>query len=383
MRLISLFFVLLLLSAPVFAQPVQVTEDYLLLQIHRNFARRMGPVWDNMWGWCGGSTIIDSSQWPDHKIIDVEQNNHHMKVGFTALGYDPQLSSFEYGKPSDNVAEKTLIGHDYIYDLRNSSFAGDFSQTDEVTLARDRSVQVTHGITMNASVSSETKISGAYAGIGLEETINASFGIEKSTEEQKAQSESKSVTESHTFNVKLPKGKITRIYLTTGATHQSREVSMRAVADWTVEFYLGQPCTFSASWWYGAGQYILNKNNPQITACWNIDFPWQDQANAGWGRQFETPCKVTIPLDELEAALTGKHADWQGLVGLWEKLYSTTRSSAMAALDSVNREVNVSGVETLIFDHEIVEKVEQITSDDVDTLVDGGAKLCAASDSNC
>lgn len=374
-----------LLSASAQSQePANVTEDYLLLQIHRNFAKRMVGVWDNMWMWCGGGSSVDSSRWVDHKTIDVNQNGHIMRVGFTALGYDPQLSTFDYGKPTANVNEQTITGHDYIYDLSEAQADGEFKQTDEVTLDRERSVSVSHGVVMNASVSSETKIAGKYAGIDLEETIKAEFGIQKSSETQKAQSESKSVTEAHEFSIPLPAGEITRIYLTTGDTHQSREVTLNAVADWTVEFYLVQPCTFAPTWWYSVGQHVLNKNNPQVTACWNTNYPGsQSAANQGWGHQFEKPCKVTIPLDEIDAALTGKHADWQGLVGLWDKLYSTTRANVNAALDPANRHINVSGTEDLVFDHEIVQKVETVSSDDVDNLVADGAKSCDPESSTC
>lgn len=364
--------------------PVSVTEDYLLLQIHRSFAKRMAAVWDNMWMWCGGGSSVDSSQWVDHRTIEVNQNGHIIKMGFDALGYDPELSSFEYGKASANVQEAPLKGHDYLYDLRGSSEDGKFTQTDEVTLDRERSVSVTHGIEMNASIASETKISGSYAGIGLEETIKAEFGVSKTEEEQRAESESKSVTESHTFDVGLPAGQITRIYLTTGNTHQTREVVLHGVADWTAEFWLPQPCTFAPTWWYSVGQHVLNKNNPQVHRCWNTDYPGsQAKANEGWGKQFEKPCKVTVPLDEIEAMLQGKHADWQGLVGVWDKLYSTTKAKAQAALDPLNREVNVHGLETLTFDREIVEKVEKVNAEFKVDALDDGAILCDEGSVTC
>lgn len=378
----ALLLLLLGLLLPVRASnPANVTEDYLLLNIHRDFAQRMVSVWDNMWLWCGGGSSVDSSSWVDHRTIEVDQNGHIIKVGFTDFGYDPELSSFVYGAPTANVNEQTLAGHDYVYDLRDVAVDGHFTQTDSVELDRERSVSVTHGIVMNASVSSETKISGGYAGIGLEETIKAEFGIQKSSEESRAQSESKSITESHEFSVPLSAGKITRIYLTTGDTRQSREVVMHGVADWTAEFWLSEPCSGDPNWWYKAGQYVLNPNNPQVADCWNTTYPghWDHD----WFSQFETPCKVSIALDEIEAMLTGKHADWQGLVGLWERLYSTTHQNASAALDSRNREVNVHGLERLTFDHEIVEKVELLSADDLDTVLNAGAQLCAATDSSC
>lgn len=386
-RIIFLAIALMIAVTPAAAQsdvPVNVTEDYLLLQIHRAFAKRMVAVWDNMWMWCGGSSSVDSSRWVDHKQIDVNQNGHIMRVQFQAIGYDPELSAFDYGEPTASVSEQTITGHDYVYDLSEAKADGKFKQTDQVTLDRERSVKVTHGVVMNLSVSSETKIGGSYAGVDLEETIKTEFGIQKSSETEQAQSESKSVTEAHEFSIPLPAGRITRIYLTTGNTHQSREVTLNAVADWTAVFYLPQPCTFAPSWWYAVGQHVLNANNPQVAKCWSSDYPGsQSAANQGWGKQFETACPVTIPLDEIYAALTGKHASWQGLVGIWDKLYSTTQANANAAVDPANRGVNVRGIEQLTFDHEIIQSVETVSADQIDALVEGGAKRCDPELSTC
>ena len=72
-----------------------------------------------------------------------------------------------------------LVGHDYIFDLRDSTEAGDFRQTDKVTLDRSRSVTVTEGVEMDLTVETDTKIEGSYAGVKLEEDLKATFGISK------------------------------------------------------------------------------------------------------------------------------------------------------------------------------------------------------------
>lgn len=365
--------------------PVNVTEDYLLLQIHRNFAARMDSVWDWSWYYCGGPVDeVDSSNWVEHKTISVKREGHTLQVGFADIGYDPELSSFKYGSPKSTVNEKLLTGHDYLYDLRGSNKHGEFTQTDQVTLEDSRSVEITHGIVMNVSVENEAKISGSYAGIGLEDTVKTAFGFTKSQEEKQAQSESKSVTQSHEFSVPLPAGQITRISLTTGETHTDRPLAIDGVATWTAEFWVGQGCDWSANWWDKAGYHVFSKDNPQIWDCWKD--AGGNYAQGGlyhWFDHFATPCKVSVPVDELEAMFRGQHADWQGMVGLWDKLPNVAKNALNSALDTVNRTVTVSGIEKLVSDHEIDEAVTAVDASDVDDILSQGAKKCDAASVTC
>jgi len=391
MRLKISLLLMLTLVLPALAQdaPVNVTEDYLLLQIHRNFASRMDVVWDFAWNWCGGSSdIVDSSNWVEHKTIEVTRENHGMQFGFADIGYDPELSAFKYGTATATTNEQLLTGHDYLYDLRGSAQDGKFKQTDEVTLEDTRSVEISHGIVMNVSVENEAKISGSYAGIGLEDTIKTTFGFQKSEEEKRAQSESKSVTQSHEFSIPLPAAQITRISLTTGQTHTDRPLSIDGVATWTAEFWIGQGCAWSPNWWDKAGYHIFSKDNPQVWDCWK-DAGGNYPTNQGqprlfkWFSHFATPCKVSVPLDEIEAMFRGHHADWQGMVGLWDKLPAVAKNALNAALDPINRTVMVSGLEKLVSDHEIDEVVTPVHASDVDDILAAGAKKCHPESSTC
>lgn len=387
-KIVVLLMTLLMAGTSHSDTPVNVTEDYLLLQIHRHFAQRMDSVWDWAWGYCGGGSSVDSSNWVEHKTIDVTRGGKVLKVGFQDIGYDPDLSAFVYGNPSSTVNEKLLTAHDYLYDLRGSQDDGAFKQTDSVTLEDTRSVEITHGIVMNVSVENEAKISGSYAGIDLEDTIKTSFGFQKSQEEKRAQSESKSVTQDHEFSVPLPAGQITRISLTTGETHTDRPLSIDGVSTWTAEFWIAQGCDWSPNWWDKAGYHVFSKDNPQIWDCWKDaggNYPTgQPQSTLfNWFNHFATPCKVTIPIDELEAVFRGQHAAWQGMVGLWDKLPRVAKDNLNGALDTLNRTVTVSGTEKLISDHEIDQVVMAVLEGDVDKILEQGAKKCDASSSSC
>lgn len=369
--------------------PVTVTEDYLLLRIQRNFASRMDVVWDWVWGYCGGDgATIDSSNWVEHKTIEVTRGGKSMRFGFADIGYDPELSAFNYGKPVSTVSSRLLAGHDYLYDLRGSEDDGEFKQTDEVTLEDTRSVEISHGIVMNVSVENEAKISGSYAGIGVEDTVKTAFGFEKSQEETRAESESKSSTQSHEFSVPLPAGKITRISLTTGETRTATPLAIDGVATWTAEFWIGQGCDWSPNWWDKAGYHVFSRDNPQVWDCWKAagaNYPTGRPQNElfNWFNHFATPCKVSIALDEIEAMFRGQHADWQGMVGLWDKLPRVAKNALTSALDTLNRTVTVSGIENLVSDHEIDQVVASVTPDDVDGILSAGGRLCAADAGTC
>ncbi|MDE0287461.1 MAG: hypothetical protein OXM88_02660 [bacterium] len=385
--------------------PPAVTESYLLLQIHRNFAERMGNVWSQAWAWCGGVTEVDSSKWTADKTISVNfaagGDSHKMSMHFHDLGYDPDLSSITYGQPKSVTEEGSLEDHSYIYDLSGVAQDGHFSQTDSVELQRSRSVEITHGVTMDVTVQSETKVSGEYAGVGLEQTITASFGYTDTEEQKRAESESTAQATSHTFDVPLPAGAVTRIGLNVGNTSSSRTVNIDGVATWSTTFTLGAPCiepgpTF-AKWWNTTARYIVSPNNAQISQCGPIppgvsDTPTKGPANtfsghtsadiAGWLGGWEG-CQVTIPLAEMEAVWYGRDAAWQGLAGWLDHQGQSRATQIDTALDSDSRTVHVSGVQQTTSQADLITTATQISQDAIGTALSSGAKLCVAGTSTC
>ena len=385
--------------------PVDIQESFLLEQIHRHWAKRMGNVIGNWWSWCGSVDRVDSSRWASAKEITVYSSNHPTKFVFSQLGYDPTLSAIHYGKPSVVTTEVPLPSHDYIYDLSGELGDGEFRQTDSVTLGRSRSVSITQGVEFDVTASTETKVSGEYAGVGLEQTISLSLGYKNSREESRASDESKSTTVEHEFNVPLPAGETTRISLHAGNSTSSTPMSIDGVAAWEATITLGEPCADDPHWFNEAGSWVIYPDNETIWACWG-DTPYPGSSEkTGWQSSgapaavihdwlttiLSKPCPFTIGVDTATALFDGQVAEWQGLNGERRGLSGSWLSRQPQSVgrqldqaqDPANRSVAISGRQSLQFQSDIITKVSQIDPGDVESLIEAGAQLCATGSEVC
>ena len=387
--------------------PPNVTESYLLLQIHRNYAAGMANAWANAWSWCGASAQVDSSDWQNHKTIVVTPasggSNHETTFQFSQIGYDPTASQIAYGQPTTSTVEAPLDGHNYIYDLTGIREDGKFAQTDQVELNRTRSVEITHGVTFDATTSVETKISGSYVGVGIEATAKAEFGYSNTQEEARAQAESTTHTESHEFDIPLPANTATRISLASGSTTAATPISIDGVATWVDTVTLGAPCVSNddgfAHWWNVTGRYVVSPNNPAIFACWGLPpgvstTPTQGPANTFGGapasslytwlqQTVDNPCSFSLPLPEVEALFYGRHSAWQGMAGWLNTQPASVATALDHTLDTQARTVQIRGVQHTEAQRDIVTKVTTISPTMIPDLLAEGAVQCDPQSVTC
>ena len=104
-------------------------------------------------------------------------------VKFSKARWDPEQSNMQYGTP--RVAQNVQVDNDAKTKLiQNDSDAGvDVDYSEAESLTNSFSTSVTHGMTMDLTVSSTTTVSGEYAGVSAEESVTAEFGISKTSEE--------------------------------------------------------------------------------------------------------------------------------------------------------------------------------------------------------
>ena len=372
--------------------PVQVTEDYEQLQAATRWAKPFGDLLNQALSWCGAVGRIDQSRWADHKqlILTDVSGSQRTTLQFSKIGYDPAASQITYGTAKTLSTElPDLPGHDYIYDLRNVSEPGEFSQTDKIELNRSRSVSITKGLTVNASVESETTIGGSYAGVSLEQKIKATLGVAKTTEETRAAEASTSITAEHTFSVPLAAGKATRIHLSAASTRAVRPIDIDAVATWSVTVTLrGEPCvagsgsTSEDRWWETTGKYFVSADNADIGACWNDRYRADVAADdRNWWAQFDNRCSFSIPLDETGAMFSGQHVRWLGMQGWLARQPASYAADVASLTDPSLRGIRISGIETTVAEHTVTQRVTEIT--DVDQFLDDGAKACPADNTTC
>ena len=121
--------------------------------------------------------------------------NSYLSVTFTNARWDPEHSDISYGdkKVAQNVI---VVNNAKTKVIRNDSDAVvhvTYEESEELT--NSFSTSITHGLTLDMTVSSETSVSGSYAGISAEEKITAEFGVETTSEESREKSEEGTKTE--------------------------------------------------------------------------------------------------------------------------------------------------------------------------------------------
>lgn len=377
--------------------PTDIQESYLLEQIHREWAGTINKVVDQWWGWCGGGQRIDSHTWPTDRVVTVYQNNHPTVYKFSQLGYDPALSSLSYGNPSVTTSLGTKPDYNYIYDLSAETADGKFEQSESVTLSQSRSVTVTRGVEFDASVSSETKVSGTFAGIGLEEALTATVGYTNTSEKEQAAAESADTTTTHTFDVSLPAGQVTQITLGVANATAAANMAMDAVAAWQVDITLGVPCTVKfedPDWWDRAGSWVINEyNTPVWDQCgWSaIGAGPRGHTSADYAGYIQNhPCTFRVGVDVVTAMFSGEVAEWQGMAGepkgrgRWiEKQPAFVPATLAKAQDPGNRAVRIHGVQTLHYQSSLLTRTRAVDPGDVDDLVAAGARRCDPSSATC
>ena len=419
----------------------QASEGYLLRKICESHAKDIGEIIGALWQG-NKPTYIDSRNFADDGSIVVQYpsqasvatfrsnwdtlKNPRMKLVFKKIKYDPNLSNYHYGTPSMLESGETPVsGHSYLYDLRNESEDGEFNQTDEVTLSETRSMEVTHGVTFDLTVSSETTVSGSYGGVELEQKITAEAGYSNSKEETKGEEESKDKTESHEFDVDLKAGYATLIALTTEKVTTATPFKLDLVADYVLEIHLPFPhigmfndydgwkdcggSIFNAGHhhgrhWANVGEYNWQKNPPEQgglgwfkhLAWWKKtggdwlmsgkNSPMSKMYDGGWPENtwfmgFDNHSDANVitfeSLDKFRQFLQGTHEDYQAMeqdgkswINAWggkKNPWSGAQFHSEAALerimDPTRRVVSLEGTQRLENEDTLKEVVQAYTSD--------------------
>lgn len=293
-------------------------ESYLLKQAHTAFAADIAIVVDELWYQTGGEAPfrtkpltpdINADTWSDDKTIRIRWRggaydcSHVIKFG--NLGYDPEESQLTLGKTKVlSQDQDDLPKHARLFDLTESEEPGHFSETDTVTLAQSRSVEVTHGVEMDVTQSNTLQIGGSYAGVGIEDTISTAFEYKETDEYKQAEAESKDTSESVTFDVALPGGKATLILPTASVVNSSTPYMFQGSPTFSHEHTFGPPCRLQAAsgqdrqrWFAQGGGYLDSPHNTKWTG-----------GTSGGAVKFSG-------LDDWSSFLNGTNAAWPGMAG--------------------------------------------------------------------
>ena len=141
-------------------------------------------LWEPI-GWRIGHQHFDYRPQPgtDHNL------GPYASVTFTNARWDPTYSEITYG--TKRIAQDVKLsdqGKTKVIQNDSDAFVN-VTYTESEALTNAFSTSVTHGLTLDMTTSSETKVGGEYAGVSAEETISVEFGVETTDEERREESQ--------------------------------------------------------------------------------------------------------------------------------------------------------------------------------------------------
>ena len=386
------------------------SEAYLLEGVHGHWARHFGTVFGALWyspsGTGGEVVAVDTTTWPDdHKVRVHYRCGKEAWFQFSNLHYDPEASHIAYGTTKiAQQAEADLPGHAYLYDLTTSSEEGHFEQEDAVTLEQQRSVTITSGMDFNASVTSETKVSGGseLLGASFEETLTATAGIDLKSETQKASAESKVRTENHKFDVGLPAFEATLIFLEAPQVNSYTPFTGNLVAAFASAVTLEAPCvvaypsTEAAYDWQHGQAWLWHRGNLDATKCWG------NPPTTGYPEVFRAikrDCTLHFEdITRVQEFLAGTHERYPGMATSnqpgWPRDYhgwidEAAPRHAKAAyygplVHEPARTLTITGVQHRTYEESIKETVRNVTNQDTDAVIEAhDATQCDPTEVTC
>ena len=152
--------------------------------------------------------------------------------------YGPE-SDFIEGTPK--ILQNATLNVDGLTKIFDNSQGGDplhIAYTEAVTLANSVSVGVKNSFTFDTTTTSETTVSGSYAGASLEEKLSLEVHVGLAREDSKDTEESKSVETGVAVEFDCPAGAIKQVHITKDHKRELIPVSGLFVVDFKITFKL-------------------------------------------------------------------------------------------------------------------------------------------------
>ena len=264
--------------------------------------------------WTHPTTVVSSpAAWrvADQSIFlfPRDPRQAHPRITFSNARWDPTASQITYGEK--------MIGQDVDVDstgntklIRNDSDAAvHVTYTVMESETNSFSSSVTHGLTLNMSVASETTVSGSYAGVSAEEKVTAEFGVERSTEESREKAQE-------------------------GTTEQSVNVEFDAASG---HYYL---VTITK-------EHAVSYQPFVIDGIMDYDIEIQMPGNEGGRLGIHYPGNTVTTTGGVAGFLQfvyGFDTNYPSMQGFYDASYARTKNGIACVADNARRRIQVSGV---------------------------------------
>ena len=261
-------------------------------------------------------------------------SSHHSlaTVTFSNARWDPNQSKITYGQKK--LAQDVVVANDAKTKIiRNDSDSiVEVSYEEEESLTNSYTTSVTKGLTLDMTVSSETTVSGSYAGVTAEEKITAEFGVSESEEESKEESKEGSTTEKIGIEFDAEPGQYYLITITKEHATTYQDFTIDGVMDFDLDIY------------------FVTKNEGREESHYPGD-------------------RVKLMgIDGLEQFVFGFDTNYPAMHGYWGKAYSRVKNGVNYILDPSHRRVQISGTNQASLDSNADYRVESLGSSIPDHL---------------
>ena len=283
-------------------------------------------AWDNV----GGALQTQSAWRIDNQTFPLRPGRGASVTASNAR-WDPSLSKMNYGPK--RLAQSVNVQVDAKTKIIKAGVDERVSYSEAVSRTNSFSTSVTEGLTLDMTTSSETTISGSYAGISAEEKLSLSFGVSKSKEESKDQSEEGTQEESLTIEFDATAGNNYLVTVTKEHSVSYQDFSIVGVMDWD----------------------------------WHIDYG--PNRNGRMGSAYPENGKVdVIGFAGFEQYIDGFDTNHPEIQGIRNRFYSRTKNGINHIMDSSHRHLSVSGTNQESLESNIDYSVEPLGDSIPDNL---------------
>lgn len=236
-----------------------------------------------------------------------ENGRNGATVTFTTPRWDPETSNISYGPK--RIAQNVEVNNDSKTKVIRNDTGGpvhvSYDESEELT--NSFSTSVTHGLTIDVTASSETTVSGSYAGVSAEEKVTTEFGVSTSSEESREESEEGTTSESISIDFDALAGQYYLVTIT-----KEHEVTYQ---DFTIDGIMD----------------------------FDIALDLQDQRDAANGSHYPGQHVKLMGVQGFQQFVSGYDTNHPAMVGYYTKANSRVHNGINCVLDTDRRRIVVSG----------------------------------------
>ena len=299
--------------------PTLPNQSYLVKQMQAKMTAALSVLMYDLGAACfnpphpwqnPNSVLTYTSGWRREHQNFVITGSPFPNVTFTGARWDPENGKVNYGLKK--VAKDAVKQDDGLTKIIRNDTDGDIhvSYSQAISLTNSFSSSITKGLNEDLEVSSETTVSGSYAGVSAEEKLGVSFGIEKTSEESKEESQEGTRDEALAIDFDATAGLYYLITILKEQGNFYQDFDIDAVQDFDVR---------------------MNLNTKT----------WHTRRN---GRRISRPdISVRGGVEGLLQFVHGFDTDHPHMQGYWDVAPARVKAAVNWIADPVNRRIQVSG----------------------------------------